>query len=348
MNIDPPDPRPLPPASRKRIREMLVAEARRATPPTRKKTRLFVSAAAIIATAVAAPIALSILLGAGSPGGPSYASAEEALQAASKAAAEVPPIVIPPGTYLHRQITVSGRVEADSPAGTYVVSVPSTQDVWVGANGAGRITSRYGEWAFPTAVDRERWVAAGRPTLGASGVDSCDYEAGRLKVSAIDDLPRDADELYRKIEAETVRGSQADYPKAKRAQMVFGEIADLLTNVGSPESRAALFAAAAQVPGIELRGEVIDGAGRRGVGVGVTWAGIREEIIFDPVHAYLLARRTVQVDPPVEYTTSPSPGMPVQGINADGIDDPGTVLGASTYLEAEVVETLPRSPGRCQ
>ena len=348
MNITPPASRPMPPKARELMREMLVAHAQSTAVPTRRRSRLIASAAAIVVLALVIPISLSVMLGAGSPGGPSYASAQEALSAASKAAASASPVVIPPGSYLHRRITGSGLVDGDSPVGPYVVSVPSTQDVWVSADGAGRISTQYGDWTFPTSVDRDRWMAAGRPLLGVTGVDSCDYEAGRLTVSPIGSLPTDPALLYRKIEAETVRGSQADYPEAKRAQMVFGEIAQLLASVGPPASRSALFSAAAQVPGVELLGGVVDDTGRRGVSVGVTWGGIREEIVFDPEAAMLLARRTVQVDPLIEYTSSPSPGMPVQGVNADGIDDPGTVLGTTTYLEAEVVQNLPEPAGRCQ
>jgi len=48
----------------------------------------------------------------------------------------------------------------------------------------------------------------------------------------------------------------------------------------------------------------------------------------------------VQVDPAVD-TASPSPGV---GINADGVDDPGTVLGWAVYLESGIVGSTSERP----
>jgi len=55
-----------------------------------------------------------------------------------------------------------------------------------------------------------------------------------------------------------------------------------------PGSRAALYDAAALIDGIEVVPDVVDGAGRPGVGVGWSYGGGRVVMVFDPnTHALL-------------------------------------------------------------
>jgi hypothetical protein len=51
--------------------------------------------------------------------------------------------------------------------------------------------------------------------------------------------------------------------------------------IGS-KSLAALFKAAASIPGVKVYKNVTDLAGRSGIAVGQTWNGLRHELIFDP------------------------------------------------------------------
>jgi hypothetical protein len=51
--------------------------------------------------------------------------------------------------------------------------------------------------------------------------------------------------------------------------------------IGS-KSLAALFKAAADIPGVKVYKNVTDSAGRKGIAVGQTWNGTRHQLIFDP------------------------------------------------------------------
>ncbi|GIH60000.1 CU044_5270 family protein [Microbispora siamensis] len=74
-------------------------------------------------------------------------------------------------------------------------------------------------------------------------------------------------------------------------------VGDLLreTYVPAPQ-RAALFKAAATIPGVTVTENVEDAAGRTGIGVGRISGGVREEIIFDPSTYELLGERGIVVD----------------------------------------------------
>jgi hypothetical protein len=56
---------------------------------------------------------------------------------------------------------------------------------------------------------------------------------------------------------------------------------------------AALFKAAAQIPGVKVYRNVVDSAGRRGIAVGQTWRYDRQELIFDPTTYKLIGEREV-------------------------------------------------------
>ncbi|MBE3010090.1 CU044_5270 family protein [Microbispora sp. NEAU-D428] len=74
-------------------------------------------------------------------------------------------------------------------------------------------------------------------------------------------------------------------------------VGDLLreTYVPAPQ-RAALFKAAATIPGVTVTENVEDAAGRTGIGVGRVSGGVREEIIFDSSTYELLGERGIVVD----------------------------------------------------
>ena len=59
---------------------------------------------------------------------------------------------------------------------------------------------------------------------------------------------------------------------------------------------AALFKAAAQIPGVKVYPHVTDLAGRTGIGVGQTYGGVRQELIFDPKTYKLIGEQQVSDD----------------------------------------------------
>ena len=58
-------------------------------------------------------------------------------------------------------------------------------------------------------------------------------------------------------------------------------------------SLAALFKAAARIPGVKVYRNVVDSAGRPGIAVGQTWRYDRQELIFDPTTYKLIGEREV-------------------------------------------------------
>ncbi|MFF4172304.1 CU044_5270 family protein [Streptomyces sp. NPDC001744] len=119
------------------------------------------------------------------------------------------------------------------------------------------------------------------PHLGAP---SYDYLAG---------LPTDPDALLRKIYEETEgQGNGKD-------QQAFSTIGDLLgESWPSPELAAALYRAAAKIPGVVTVDSATDAAGRKGVAVARLDEvnGQRTEWIFDSRTFTFLGERTVQVE----------------------------------------------------
>lgn len=74
-------------------------------------------------------------------------------------------------------------------------------------------------------------------------------------------------------------------------------VGDLLRETYMPApQRAALFKAAATIPGVTVTENAQDAAGRTGIGVGRVFGGVREEIIFDPSTYELLGERGIVVD----------------------------------------------------
>ncbi|MCC5575192.1 CU044_5270 family protein [Microtetraspora sp. AC03309] len=74
-------------------------------------------------------------------------------------------------------------------------------------------------------------------------------------------------------------------------------VGDLLRETYLPAAqRAALFKAAATIPGVTVTEDAEDAAGRKGIGVGRESLGIREDIIFNPETYELLGERGIVVD----------------------------------------------------
>ena len=138
-------------------------------------------------------------------------------------------------------------------------------------------------------------------------------------------LPSNVDALWRILERYAGNGSST----SQHAEM-FTEIGDLLRDQPiPPKVRAALYVVATRIPGIGLVGITHDGIGRRALAVGFTYAGTRQELLFDP-HTYaLLGERSVVVKPPSSYHVKP-----------------GSVKTGFTYVSFGVVKRLGQIPGR--
>ncbi|SDT75522.1 hypothetical protein SAMN05216371_4965 [Streptomyces sp. TLI_053] len=105
-------------------------------------------------------------------------------------------------------------------------------------------------------------------------------------------LPTDPDALLKKIYAETKgQGRTPD-------QQAFATIGDLLREqIAPPAVSAALYRAAAKIPGVTAAADSVDASGRHGVAVAHEESGLRTEWIFEPkTHEFLGEREVVVAD----------------------------------------------------
>ncbi|MGW2541155.1 CU044_5270 family protein [Kitasatospora sp. NPDC001574] len=156
-----------------------------------------------------------------------------------------------------------------------------------------------GEWVDPTT----------KPSLNAP---TYAYLAG---------LPTDPDALLKKIYTETKgQGRTPD-------QEAFTTIGDLLREqLAPPAVSAALYRAAAKIPGVTVVDDSVDASGRHGVAVAHVDGGVRSEWIFDPKTHEFLGERLVVV-----------------GEGSD-LGKPGTVSGHSAVLGRTVTAQAGEEP----
>jgi hypothetical protein len=260
-----------------------------AVPPRRHRARLRVFAPA---AALAAAVAAAVLLVAGGGGRTVETAAAAALEEIADAARAQPP-TLPPGDdrYLYFRYDSKGYLAmADEPPFQrgirtrddfgFLLEFESTQEVWVGEDG-GLGRNRADAPTFATPADRAAWDAAGRPKLPAA-VDQ------RFRLDGIErlDIPTDPDALLSRLRKRAERAGEGN-------AWIFGTmIAGYLREWGvTPEQRAALYEAAARLPGVELLGERKDPEGRAGVAFAMNEAsGERHTLILDPDTGQLLAQ----------------------------------------------------------
>lgn len=150
---------------------------------------------------------------------------------------------------------------------------------------------------------QEAWIS--QDPDGAVGLIREDGQDTRLNVelggggdptryAVLAALPTDPQQLLDQVTATTT----ADI--ADPASASFEAIGDLLAgSLAPPQIVAALYQAAALIPGIELVPDAVDAAGRTGTGIALVRDGERREWIFDPVtHTYLGARAYLESDGP--------------------------------------------------
>jgi hypothetical protein len=203
------------------------------------------------------------------------------------------------------------------------VLVPGEREAWISfGSRRGRIRKVSGKPRFVSADQRAGWVAAGSPPLPRAG----EVEDGTLSGAGILDtseLPTDPATLRRMIEAREVEGIGGPPGEAE----TFTLIGDMLRETYLPAPvRAAIYELTAELPNVELLGEVEDPVGRPGIGIAYTdrRRGIRHELIFDPETSALLGEQESIV------------GSEAFGFEAP----PGTPIGYAAYLESKVVDSV--------
>ncbi|MFE7975739.1 CU044_5270 family protein [Streptomyces shenzhenensis] len=136
-------------------------------------------------------------------------------------------------------------------------------------------------------------------------------------------LPTDPDELLDELDRLTMKEKGQE-----RAQTIFHKIGELLGNVMPPRTAAALYEAAAKIPGVKLVDDAVDPAGRHGVGIrrvdsGSAWA--TEWIFNRDTLAYLGERTYLSKD--------------------TAMGTKGTMLAETAILKQAVVDQYRQRPG---
>ncbi|MFE2941105.1 CU044_5270 family protein [Streptomyces sp. NPDC059255] len=168
-------------------------------------------------------------------------------------------------------------------------------------------------------------VPDGEPAVGIpAGLDRPTY-------TWLASLPTDPDALLRRLGAEITRDQNArDTPAEDRdpAQDAFDAIGELLREtVMPPRTAAALYKAAAKIPGVTEDSDAVDAAGRHGIGVARdnTRTGERTAWIFDSATLEYLGERSYLV-------------------RDTSMGKKGTLVHVSAVLQRAVVDALREEP----
>ncbi|GIH98607.1 CU044_5270 family protein [Planobispora takensis] len=170
--------------------------------------------------------------------------------------------------------------------------------IWQSADGSreGSLRIEYLEpkaypgWPIPEGADDE----AGKVEMLRLPV--CEPLPARLRTdhAALKRLPADAGGMRAHLYDSARDGGS----KGEEDEAAWTRVGDLLRENYMPAAqRAALFEAAATIPGVDAVRDAEDAAGRRGIGVGrVGPDGVREDLVFDPQTYELLGERGIVVD----------------------------------------------------
>ncbi|MFD7435897.1 CU044_5270 family protein [Streptomyces sp. NPDC059861] len=279
--------RDLPPGRHRLLKEHLMTEIRQSSDPKPARRPWLRPALVAGAAAAVAVTALTVAVPSGSSGTP--AASKEAVALLEDIALAAEKSEAPGGirddqfVYIKSRDAYAGHVD-----GRRVPLEPvHDREIWLSVDGT-----------------REGLLEEDRP--GNEHVplepDSPDNERA-THYRALSALPADADEmrdwLYRTAAA------QVDEERPDRDHAAFVLFGDLIReSLMPPEVGAALYRAAATIPGVEVVHGVKDSVGREGVAITRTGDGEREEMIFDEETLTFLGERVVGADGLVDGTSA--------------------------------------------
>jgi len=194
-------------------------------------------------------------------------------------------------------LTAGARPVTQARDGQYTyVKVVGYSTALDGETGATERTDQAGEeWTSVDGTGRTLQREDGQDAwLDAPGAGTTTTPTYRM----LADLPTDPTALLTWIykDAERNHGSGTDSTLGAD-QAAFVAIGDMLRySAAPPATSAALYRAAARIPGVTTRPDAVDAAGRHGVAVTRTHDGERNEWIFDKDSLRLLGTRIVLVE----------------------------------------------------
>lgn len=230
--------------------------------------------------------------------------------------------------------------------------VATIKEVWTAADGRTRVRETLGRVEFLSGEDQRRWEAASSPppfaydpgehdiSRDGSGSPVKEFASRSWRgshvfsnIPKLSRLPAEPEALRLAIEGRGGESSPGDPSPASShiggvsAERLLEILAEPIT---SPALRTAAFDALTELPGIALKRNVADVAGRRGEAI--TWVrdrGFGRELIFDPSTAKVLAQAEMIFGPPStgEY------GVPA-----------GTVFRETAYLQSGIVDSRDERP----
>jgi len=299
----------MPPTHRQRLKDQLVTEIQQAeagqSPATRparitsprgrqhRRARLILGAGAAVLGVAVALTAISITSQGGLP--PASRDAVRLLAKVADAAARQPTVRVRDSQYMYAEtkdvsLSLPDNLEPFIRRGSLPprlrlrlrLGKPVTSQVWMPVSDVCR-------------GGLERTIPPKGPATSArfdaQGAYNKCPNIGSLNAATyrlLQTLPTDPNALLAEIyKVERGHGPSAD-------QEAFVTIGDLLRDkIAPPKVSAALYRAAALIPGVTLVPGATDAIGRRGVAVAQTAGGIRTELIFSKTSLRLIGERTI-------------------------------------------------------
>jgi hypothetical protein len=277
------------------------------------RRRRWFPTSATIGAAVAVCVLVIQLAGSGSDTGTSPALAA-ALGRLAQIAASGPSLVPGPGQYLYVDSRNDGESDAYAGGRTCITHATDHRQVWIGADGSGLLQDTTGPTRFSSPGDRAFCIAMKLGPTTRGGTSKLWFAARCFELGPGNDMqslstdPRTLLGQMRRIDGGPA-GPGED----------FVHVGDFLRETdASPAVRAALYRAAALIPGVHLLGTARDHLGRKGLGVAYDSHGVRHELIFNPRTSALMG----------EQNLGPAAGSDSWAV----------------YLESRVVDRLPHRP----
>jgi hypothetical protein len=214
-------------------------------------------------------------------------------------------------------------------AGQYVYIASKTADTYPRTvDGKTEVVSEklHSRQVWLSLDGRDGWLIEPGETDGKGETLAGEHPAGAA-YDTLAKLPTDPDALLRRIYRDSDAVRDKEVP---RDQAAFVAIGDLLTESYPPAGlTAALYKAAAKIPGVVAVDDAVDAVGRHGVAIArEDTGGERTEWIFDKKTLRFLGERVVVV--------RQSPGDPLEA---------GTVQSTSAITERAVVDANKQVPG---
>ncbi len=323
----------LPPALRRLGIDLDTAMRRRersaAAAPARWAPSL---ALALVAVAVA--VAVLVVPRSTSPAGVQSAGAAVMMRLA-RLAAKQPAYAPGPGQYLHTVSRKASESVLPTPRGAGVCRMSSSETLedWVAADGAGfrremDTPPRYASHAARAACRRSPYhvFSDGRPVR----IETL-FGPGELLLSTVDfaKLPLGPHKLRDRLLTGKVEGGPPGVAEA------FGQVADLLRDTDAPPRvRAALFHAAAALPGIKSLGTVTDALGRKGLALELHVGSQISELVFNARTSALMDERSTRLGVPGGPVVDSTSYLTSQVVNGLPVHAPLPSRGASRKLSA--------------